>query len=67
MVRSEPVVITSRGSRTRAVVVSPDFCSRAFAALEAQEEVKELRQAVAASKEHDEISHEDLKKELGLL
>ncbi|MGV3071628.1 hypothetical protein ACEE90_04185 [Corynebacterium phoceense] len=29
--------------------------------------MKELRQAVAASKEHDEISHEDLKKELRLL
>ncbi|MCQ9330708.1 prevent-host-death family protein [Corynebacterium phoceense] len=67
MVRSEPVVITSRGSRTRAVVVSPGFFSRALAALEAQKEWEELRQAVAASKEHDESSPEDLTKELGLL
>lgn len=59
----EPVAILSRGTRRRAVVVSPDFYDRAIQALE---DIEDIRAAAAARQEADEISHEDLKAELGL-
>ncbi len=58
-----PVAITSRGSRIRAFVVSPSFFARAVEALEDREDVQT---AEIARGEAVEISHEDLKKELGL-
>ena len=58
-----PVVITSRGSRVRGVVVSPSFFARAIEALEDQEDI---RAAEIAREETEEISHEDLKAELGV-
>lgn len=58
-----PVTITSRGSRARAVVVSPSFFARAVAALEDQEDI---HAAEIAREETEEISHDELKKELGL-
>ncbi|WP_330901877.1 prevent-host-death family protein [Corynebacterium propinquum] len=58
-----PVTITSRGSRARAVVVSPSFFARAVAALEDQED---MHAAEIAREETEEISHDELKKELGL-
>lgn len=58
-----PVVITSRGSRVRGIVVSPSFFDRAVEALEEQEDI---RAAEIAREETEEISHEDLKAELGL-
>ncbi|WP_061228608.1 type II toxin-antitoxin system Phd/YefM family antitoxin [Dietzia cinnamea] len=58
-----PVEILSRGSRRRAVVVSPEFFDRALQALEDQADVKA---AAAARHEDDSISHEDLMAELGL-
>lgn len=58
-----PVAITSRGSRIRAFVVSPSFFARAVEALEDREDVQA---AEIAREESVEISHEDLKKELGL-
>lgn len=57
-----PVVITSRGSRARAVVVSPAFFARA---VEALEDLEDIRAAEIARQESAEISFEDLKKELG--
>ncbi|AVM65215.1 MULTISPECIES: type II toxin-antitoxin system prevent-host-death family antitoxin [Dietzia] len=58
-----PVEILSRGSRRRAVVVSPEFFDRALQALEDQVDMKA---AAAARREDDSISHEDLMSELGL-
>ncbi|OFR68658.1 Phd_YefM [Corynebacterium minutissimum] len=58
-----PVAITSRGSRVRAFVVSPSFFARAVEALEDREDIQA---AESARGESVEISHEDLKKELGL-
>jgi antitoxin StbD len=58
-----PVEILSRGSRRRAVVVSPEFFDRALQALEDQADVEA---AAAARREDDSISHEDLMAELGL-
>ncbi|MBM7230836.1 type II toxin-antitoxin system Phd/YefM family antitoxin [Dietzia cinnamea] len=58
-----PVEILSRGSRRRAVVVSPEFFDRALQALEDQVDMKA---AAAARREDDSISHEDLMAELGL-
>ena len=58
-----PVEILSRGSRRRAVVVSPEFFDRALQALEDQVDMKA---AAAARRENDSISHEDLMAELGL-
>lgn len=58
-----PVAITSRGSRVRAFVVSPSFFARAVEALEDREDIQAAELARGASAE---ISHEDLKKELGL-
>ena len=55
--------ILSRGSRRRAVVVSPEFFDRALQALEDQVDMKA---AAAARRENDSISHEDLMAELGL-
>lgn len=57
-----PVVITSRGSRARAVVVSPTFFARA---VEALEDLEDIHAAEIARQESEEISFEDLKKELG--
>ncbi|MEJ5929203.1 type II toxin-antitoxin system Phd/YefM family antitoxin [Corynebacterium sp. H128] len=59
----EPIAIMSRGSRMRAVVVSPDFFQRAMEALEDQADIQD---AEAARNKPGEISHEELKKELGL-
>lgn len=59
----EPVAILSRGTRRRAVVVSPDFYDRAVQALE---DIEDIRAAAAARQETGTISHEDLKAELGL-
>lgn len=58
-----PVEILSRGSRRRAVVVSPEFFDRALQALEDQADV---RGAAEARREDGSISHEDLIAELGL-
>ena len=58
-----PVEILSRGSRRRAVVVSPEFFDRALQALEDQVDMKA---AAAARREDDSISHEDLMAKLGL-
>ena len=57
-----PIVIISRGSRARAVVVSPTFFARA---VEALEDLEDIRAAEIARQEGEEISFEDLKKELG--
>ena len=58
-----PITITSRGSRSRAVVVSPSFFARAVAALEDQEDI---HAAEIAREEAEEIQHEVLKEALGL-
>jgi antitoxin StbD len=58
-----PVEILSRGSRRRAVVVSPEFFDRA---LEALEDAEDIRAAAAARGEQGSVSHEDLMAELGL-
>jgi PHD/YefM family antitoxin component YafN of YafNO toxin-antitoxin module len=58
-----PVEILSRGSRRRAVVVSPEFFDRA---VEALEDVEDIRAAAAARGEQGSVSHEDLMAELGL-
>lgn len=58
----EPVFILSRGTRRRAVVVSPDFYDRAVQALE---DIEDIRAAAHARQEADEISHQALKAELG--
>ena len=60
----EPVSILSRGTRRRAVVVSPDFYDRAVQALE---DIEDIRAAALARQETGEISHEALKAELGLI
>ncbi|TLP71175.1 type II toxin-antitoxin system Phd/YefM family antitoxin [Nesterenkonia sphaerica] len=59
----EPVEILSRGSRRRAVVVSPEFFDRAIQALEDQ---SDIRGAAEARGETGQVSHEDLMAELGL-
>lgn len=59
----EPVEILSRGSRRRAVVVSPDFFDRAVQALEDQ---TDTRKAAEARDENGSVSHEALMNELGL-
>lgn len=59
----EPVSIISRDTRRRAVVVSPDFYGRAVQALE---DIEDVRAAAAARQEEDSISHEELKAEPGL-
>lgn len=61
--QSGPVTILNRGSRRRAVVVSPDFYDRAIQALEDREDI---RAAAEARKEPGEVSHEALKAELGI-
>lgn len=45
------------------MVVSPDFYDRAVQALE---DIEDIRAAAAARQEDGAISHEDLKAELGL-
>lgn len=59
----EPVAILSHGTRRRAMIVSPDFYDRAVQALE---DIEDIRAAADARKEASEFSHEDLKAELGL-
>lgn len=59
----EPVEILSRGSRRRAVVVSPEFFDRAIQALEDQTDVQG---AAEARGEDGRVSHADLMAELGL-
>ena len=59
----EPVEITSRGAGRRAVVVSPEFYDRALRALEDQ---ADIRGAAEAREEEGRVSHEDLRRELGL-
>lgn len=59
----EPVTILSRGVRRHAVIVFPDFYDRAVRALEG---IEDIRAVAAARKEVGEISHEELKAELGL-
>lgn len=58
-----PVEILSRGSRRRAVVVSPEFFDRAVQALEDQTDV---RGAAEARAEQGSVSHEELMAELGI-
>lgn len=58
-----PVEILSRGSRRRAVVVSPEFFDRAVQALEDQADIEG---AAEARGEQGQISHEDLMAELGI-
>mgnify|MGYP003730980445 FL=1 len=59
----EPVEITSRGVGRRAVVVSPEFYDRALQALE---DLADIRAAAAARHETERVSHEDLAAELDL-
>lgn len=59
----EPVELFSRGSRRRAVVVSPEFFDSALQALEDQTDV---RGAAEARNEQGNVSHEDLMTELGI-
>lgn len=59
----EPVSILNRGTRRRAVVVSPEFYDRAVQALE---DIEDIHAAADARQEPGVISHEDLKSELGL-
>lgn len=60
----EPVEITSRGARRRAVVVSPDFYDRAIAALEDQ---ADIRAAAEARRDPEgRISFDELMEEIGV-
>ena len=60
----EPVEITSRGAGRRAVVVSPEFYDRAVAALA---DLADARAAAEARVEQEpRVSHEDLRRELGI-
>ncbi len=59
----EPVVVTSRGARRRAVVVSPEFYDQALQAIEEQEDI---RAAAKARNETERVSHEELVRELGI-
>lgn len=56
----EPVELTSRGARRRAVVVSPEFYDAAVEALEDRADVL----AAAQARREERISHEDLMAEL---
>jgi len=62
-VHREPLYLLSRGRRTKAVVVSPDFYSRAIEALEDREDIAA---AAAARSEDGVVSFDDLKAELNL-
>ncbi|GAA1471232.1 type II toxin-antitoxin system Phd/YefM family antitoxin [Corynebacterium felinum] len=59
----EPVIVTSRGARRRAVVVSPEFYDRAMQAIEDQEDI---RAATEARNEIGRVSHDELIRELGI-
>ena len=59
----EPVEITSRGAARRAVLVSPEFYDRAVRALEDQ---ADIHAAAEARRENGRVSHEELKRELGI-
>ena len=54
--QGEPVTISSRGPRRRAVVVSPDFYDRAVQALEDGEDI---RAAAATRQEAGGVSHKE--------
>lgn len=62
-VQREPISILSRGSRRRAVVVSPDFFDRA---IEALEDLEDIRAAAAARLDDEVVTLEELKAEFGL-
>lgn len=59
----EPVSLLSRGSRRRAVVVSPDFFDRVIEALEDKEDI---RAAEAARLDDEVMTQGELKAEFGL-
>lgn len=59
----EPVAILSRGTRPRAILVSPEFFE---AAMEAMEDRADLLAAAKAREIGGSISHANLKAELGL-
>ena len=60
----EPVLILSRGSRRRAVVVSPDFYDRA---IEALEDMEDIRAAAAAHLDDEEMTHDKLQRRVDKL
>lgn len=59
----EPVVVTSRGARRRAVVVSPEFYDRAVQAIKEQEDI---RAATEARNETGRVLNDELIRELGI-
>ncbi|AKK06451.1 prevent-host-death family protein [Corynebacterium mustelae] len=59
----EPVVVTSRGARRRAVVVSPEFYDQAVQAIEEQEDI---RAATEARNENGRVLNDELIRELGI-
>lgn len=59
----EPVEIASRGVGRRAVVVSPDFFDQA---VQAMEDLADIRAAAEARREDGVVTHDDLVRELGL-
>ena len=59
----KPVEILRRGTRRRAVVVSPEFFDRA---LEALEDAEDAHAAAAARSEQGRVTHTQLMNELGL-
>lgn len=61
--QKQAVVITSRGKKRRAVVVSPDFYDRAIEALEDKED---LLAAKKARQEKGRVSHAELLDELDM-
>lgn len=63
LAQREPVEIMSRGTRRRAVVVSPALFDAAMQALEDQLDIRDAAKARAYT---ERISHEDLMAELGL-
>lgn len=63
-VQREPVSILDGDNRRRAVVVSAEFFDRAVQALE---DAADIPAADAARREHTEVSHQQLKRELNLL
>ncbi|MDO4761287.1 MAG: prevent-host-death family protein [Corynebacterium sp.] len=59
----EPVILTSREARRRAVVVSPEFYDRA---LQAIEELEDIRATAEARNEIGRVSHDELIREFGI-
>lgn len=58
-----PFQFSAVGARRRAVVVSPDFFDRA---IEALEDMEDIRAAAAARREGGEMTLKELKAEFGL-